>query len=296
MDYKPTLEVLQGLPASGKTTHARKLVQQGNWVRINKDDLRAMMDESVHSSANEKRVIRTRNNITIDALANGKNVVIDDTNLNPVHIKELSMLAEQMGANFHVTFLDTPLEDCLARNASREKKVPENVIWDMYNKYLKPKGEERVKDEELEECIIVDIDGTLAHITGDNPRSPYDGSRAMEDSLDDAVASVAAMSYQNGYKVIILTGRNDTHRKVTEEWLEYHGISYDELYTRNSELDVDEKGQAIKDTIVKQRLFDTHIKNRFNVKFVIDDRPSVCRMWRENGLKVLQVGDPHVEF
>lgn len=282
MDYKPTLEVLQGLPASGKTTHAKKLVQQGNWVRVNKDDLRAMMDESVHSKANEKRVIRTRNQIAIDALANGKNVVIDDTNLNPVHIKELSMLAEQMDAIFHVTFLDTPIETCLERNASREKPVPESVIWDMYNKYLKPPDAELVKDEDLEECIIVDVDGTLAHIAGDNPRNPYDASRAMEDTLDDAVDNIVAMAYQNGYKVIILTGRHSGHLEVTKDWLEENGVNYDEIYCR-------QEGDIRKDTIVKEELYHKHIEGKYNVKYILDDRNSVVAMWRSLGLKCLQV-------
>lgn len=291
MDYKPTLEVLQGLPGSGKTTHARKLVQQGNWVRVNKDDLRAMMDDSVHSKANEKRVIRTRNTIVMDALANGKNVVVDDTNFAPVHVKDLKALADNFDANFHVTFIDTPVEDCLARNAKREKPVPDGVIWDMYNKYLAPKKVEKEveSDEELDEAIIVDVDGTLAHIGGDNPRNIYDASRAMEDSLDDAVSNVVAMAYKHGYKVIVLTGRHSGHLEVTKDWLNANGVQYDEIYSR-------QEGDKRPDTDVKKELYDTHIKGRFNVKYVIDDRPSVCRMWRELGLFTFQVGDPHVEF
>lgn len=289
MDYKPTLEVLQGLPGSGKTTHAKKLVQQGNWVRVNKDDLRAMMDESVHSKANEKRVIRTRNTIVIDALANGKNVVVDDTNLASTHVKDLSALAENFDANFHITFFDTPVEECIRRNAKREKPVPESVIWDMYNKYLK-KPEKKVEvNEDLDECIIVDIDGTLAHISGDNPRNIYDASRAMEDSLDDAVSNVVAMAYQNGYKVVIFTGRHSGHLEVTKDWLKANGVNYDEIYSR-------QEGDKRPDTEIKEELYRKHIEGKYNVKYVIDDRPSVCRMWREIGLFTFQVGDPHAEF
>ena len=289
MDYKPTLEVLQGLPGSGKTTHAKKLVQQGNWVRVNKDDLRAMMDESVHSKANEKRVIRTRNTIVIDALANGKNVVVDDTNLASTHVKDLSALAENFDANFHITFFDTPVEECIRRNAKREKPVPESVIWDMYNKYLKKPDKKVEVNEDLDECIIVDIDGTLAHISGDNPRNIYDASRAMEDSLDDAVSNVVAMAYQNGYKVVIFTGRHSGHLEVTKDWLKANGVNYDEIYSR-------QEGDKRPDTEIKEELYRKHIEGKYNVKYVIDDRPSVCRMWREIGLFTFQVGDPHAEF
>ncbi len=51
-----------------------------------------------------------------------------------------------------------------------------------------------------------------------------------------------------------------------------------------------------KDTIVKEEIFWRDIADNYNVQFVIDDRPSVARMWRELGLKVFQVGDPHIEF
>ena len=50
------------------------------------------------------------------------------------------------------------------------------------------------------------------------------------------------------------------------------------------------------DVVVKEELFNSHVRGKYNPWLVIDDRPSVCRMWRSLGLKVLQVGDPHVEF
>ena len=40
---RPKLLVLQGIPASGKSTYARELVKNsGAWVRVNRDDLRNM--------------------------------------------------------------------------------------------------------------------------------------------------------------------------------------------------------------------------------------------------------------
>lgn len=139
-------------------------------------------------------------------------------------------------------------------------------------------------DDSKEECIIVDVDGTLAHIDPDNPRNVYDASRALEDKLDDAVSVVTAMMYDHGYKVIILTGRNAEHRDVTVEWLEANGVNYDELYTR-------EDGDTRKDSIVKEELFRTHVEPRFNVKFVLDDRNSVVQKWRSLGLPCWQVSE-----
>ncbi len=46
------------------------------------------------------------------------------------------------------------------------------------------------------------------------------------------------------------------------------------------------------DFIVKKELYDAHIKGKYNVVAVFDDRPSVCNgLWRPLGLPLFQVGD-----
>ena len=284
---KPKLLCLKGLPASGKTTYARKLVDKG-WVRVNKDDLRDMLHNSKWSKQNEGEILALRDEIIIRNLVSCRNVVVDDTNLDPKHWNQFESIAGEFLADLDVKFFDVPVEECIARNKVRNQPVPDSVIYSMYQRYIKPPEQVIEYDDNKEECIIVDIDGTLAHIA--DGRSPYDASRAMNDSLDDAVSVITAMFYNHGYKVIILTGRGEEHREVTEKWLELHNVEYDELYTR-LDTDVDDKGNKLEDSIVKERLFRTHIEPRFNVKFVLDDRDRVVNMWRRIGLKCLQVED-----
>ena len=295
MTKRPKLLMLKGLPASGKSTHARTLVDQG-YVRVNKDDLRAMMHNSKFSRGNEKEILNARDLIIMRNLQDRISVVVDDTNFESKHQETLQKIAEQYDADFEVLFIDTPLEECIKRNEQRANKVPISVITKMHNRHIAAlRYKEPVKyDDNLEECIIVDVDGTLAHLAaGPNGtvRDIYDASRAHEDRVDDAVSSVVAMAYQNGYKVIILTGRgrDEGHLEVTKTWLDENGISYDEIYSRAV-------GDERPDTEVKEELYNQHIKGRYNVKFVIDDRPSVCRMWRSIGLFTFQVGDVHHEF
>lgn len=288
----PKILMLKGLPASGKSTYARELVEQG-YVRVNKDELRAMMHNSKFSKNNERDVLFMRDTIVKDSVIAGKNVVVDDTNFEAKHQIKLKEIADDLNATLEVLFIDTPLEECISRNERRANKVPISVITSMYNRHITalrtPKKEE--KNEDFEECVIVDIDGTLAHLAVDSPRDIYDASRAMEDSLDDAVSSVVAMAYDHGYKVIVLTGRGlkEGHLEVTKSWLDVNGVNYDEIYSR-------QVGDDRPDTEVKAELYSKHIKNRYNVKYVIDDRPSVCRMWRSLGLFTFQVGDVHHEF
>lgn len=278
---RPILLMLSGLPASGKTTYARELVNNG-WVRVNKDDLRAMLNNGKFSKDNESYVLSLRDEIIISSLVQGKNVVVDDTNLDPKHKIAFETIAGEFLADFREKFFDVDVRECISRNKLRDNPVPDKVIYDMYNRYIKKPYKTIEYDDSKQECIIVDVDGTLAHIS--DGRDPYDASRAMNDSLDDAVSLITAMMYNNGYKVIILTGRSNGHRGVTEQWLKANNIQYDELYTRES-------GDMRKDSIIKEEIFRTHIEPKYNVKFVLDDRNQVVDMWRSIGLKVLQVAD-----
>lgn len=282
---RPKLLALRGLPASGKTTYAKELANKG-WVRVNKDDLRAMLNNSKFSKDNESYILSLRDEIIISSLVQGKNVVVDDTNLDPKHLIAFESIASEFLSDFEIRFFDVDVQECIKRNRQRPNPVPDKVIYTMYERYIAPPVVPVAYDENKEECIIVDIDGTLAHIA--DGRSPYDASRAMNDSLDDAVSLITAMMYNHDYKVIILTGRDEEHREVTEQWLKENNVEYDELYTRLNS-DVDEAGKKLEDSIVKERLYRDHVATRFNVKFVLDDRNRVVNMWRRIGLKCLQV-------
>lgn len=284
---RPKLLALRGLPASGKTTYAKELANKG-WVRVNKDDLRAMLNNGKFSKDNESYILALRDEIIISSLVQGKNVVVDDTNLDPKHLIAFESIAGEFLADFEIRFFDVDLQECLKRNRNRQNPVPDKVIYQMYERYIKKPPAKVEYDDNKEECIIVDIDGTLAHIV--NGRSPYDASTALEDELDDAVGVVTAMMYNHGYKVIILTGRGEEHRDITEQWLKLNNVQYDELYTR-LDSDVDEKGNKLEDSLVKERLYKTHVEPRFNVKFVLDDRNRVVNKWRELGLKCFQVAE-----
>ena len=74
----PKVTICRGLPASGKSTWAKKQ----DAVRINKDDLRDMLDNGKWSGKREKLVLDTRDSIMVKALRQGRNVIIDDTNLH----------------------------------------------------------------------------------------------------------------------------------------------------------------------------------------------------------------------
>ncbi len=290
------LIMLKGLPASGKTTWAKEQVRKSNGKvkRVNKDDLRMMIDDGQWSKTNEHIILLMRNQIIMEALKEHCDIIVDDTNLDPKHESLLRKFAADLSAEFNIMDFDTPLEECIARDAKREKPVGEKVIRDMYNRYLAPKDPRGiaytvaqkpgayVHNPELPKAIICDIDGTLAHMDG--KRGPYDWHKVGGDSCDEQIRDILIEYSNRGSTIIIMSGREDVCRPETEAWLKEHNIPYNFIFMRKA-------GDKRKDSIIKEELFSTAINGDFCIQFVLDDRLQVVQMWRSLGLKCLQVAE-----
>src|SRR6201995_3680924 len=81
------LLITRGLPASGKTTFARKL--QPRVVRVNRDDLRIMLHgRRLLTESAEDQVTHVQR-LTVEALlARRADVIVDDTNLRGSTVRE----------------------------------------------------------------------------------------------------------------------------------------------------------------------------------------------------------------
>jgi predicted kinase len=288
-----TLWMTKGLPASGKTSWARAFVDslpKGSVKRVSKDDLRAMLDNGKHCDS-DRFVLQIRDAIVIQALSEGKHVVVEDTNLAPKHETWLRELAKQHGAEFKVKdFTDVNVETCIANDHGRPNYVGERVIRDMYDRYLRPAVPQAPDvDPSLPFCVIVDIDGTIAQMNG---RGPFELDRVGSDTFRGGVwAAIKGMlEYGDTFRataiaLMFVSGREDTCRCDTLQWLGKHGIIGHELFMRVT-------GDKRKDSIVKRELFDRHIRGKYNVRAIFDDRPSVIRMWRGLGFsdRIFDVG------
>ncbi len=288
-----TILILQGLPASSKTTFAKELQKKepNRWKRTNKDELRLMVDNGLWSRDNEKLIIEIRDSIIIKSIQAGYNVIVDDTNFSPEHINNIRVMASLLESddrhvNVEIKFFDVPLQTCLERDALRgDKSVGKKVIMEMYIKYVK---KDIVLDQDVKapRAIISDIDGCIA--TNQGQRGFYDWDKVYLDDENLYVTNIIrAMSKK--YKIIIVSGRDGSCYDMTKKWLEDHKIPFDILLMRK-------KGDMRSDEIVKREIFDGFIRNKYYIESVIDDRPKVARTWRALGLKTLQCGDPDIEF
>lgn len=269
----------KGLPASGKSTWAKKLIAENpnSYKRINKDDLREMLDGGKYSKDNEKFVLEVRDALILLAIENGKHVIVDDTNLAPKHEARIKELIKGKARLIVQDFTDVPVETCIERDLKRSVSVGESVIRKMHKQFL-DKAEIYKEDENLPKAIIVDIDGTLAKMNG---RGPFDWHRVKEDTCNEAIRKIVNNYY--GGDVIVFTGRDAVCKKDTTEWLDTY-ITYNKLFMR-------EEGNTEKDSIVKRRMFEENVRGKYFIEYVLDDRNQVVDMWRSLGLTCLQVAD-----
>src|SRR4051794_5259787 len=132
------LLITRGLPASGKTTFARKL--QPRVVRVNRDDLRRMLHgDRLYAQWSEAQVTHAQRAMVEALLRAHADVIVDDTNLRNKTVREWAEMAVRLGATFEVhNFTDVPLEECIRRDVSRplDDRVGEDAIRRMHARYL----------------------------------------------------------------------------------------------------------------------------------------------------------------
>jgi predicted kinase len=299
-----------GIPASGKSTWAVSWVGEDplHRVRINKDAIRALCNNFIWSKEHEQMITAMQRSMVRQALISGHSVVLDNTNIEARYFNDACNLVREL--NIDCVVSEKPffiqLDEAIARDAKREgsAKVGEAVV----RKFWKASGGESfkgyqaktetiakrsktmqvVQDRKLPRAVVFDNDGTISLIH--SGRSPYDASTADQDHPQEHVIECMRNYYKLGYKILFVSGREDKDRAPTERFYKQHfpEVEY-ELYMRPT-------GNQEKDWLIKERIFNEHIKPRYFVAGWFDDRLQVAKWVYESGLPLFRVGDPEAVF
>ncbi len=282
----PKMIIMQGLPASGKSTRAKAIIEEsGGAVRINKDLLRTMLHFDKFNGRNESLTREASQVLAVHFLQKKMNVIIDDTNLNAVTLHNWVDLARKVSAKHEIIQMLTPWLECVIRDSKREKPVGNTVIKNMalWGGLV-----------HLEKVIICDIDGTIADTSHrlhfvrkpDGEKKDWKGffEAAVNDPVREDVRSMLISYFDQGYTIVFMSGRPDNYKEQTLKWLNDNYLNF--AFTVIMRKANDKRD----DTIVKKEMLDMYFPNKTKIHKVIDDRPSVIRMWRENGLDVIDVG------
>lgn len=293
--------MLKGLPRSGKTTWAKKFVlQSGNYVRVNRDDLRAMLHAGKWSPRNESITIDVQNAIVTTLINIHRNVIIDDTNLGKSDYDRWSNFSKRIGAEFAVKEFKSDINTLITRDnhsdptERRGRHVIERMALLHGYFELKPQS-----------VVLCDIDGTISdcehrrHHVQKEPKDWKGFFSAMgDDTLRQSTFTLLKQAAAEGKTIIFLSARPENYRAVTESWLLKYDMSPIHSQRGTSveylTLLMRQENDTRADTIVKQQILDKFF-DKEQIAHVIDDRPSVLRMWQSNGLKTIDVGKG-VEF
>ena len=148
-------------------------------------------------------------------------------------------------------------------------------------------------------AVIIDLDGTLV---SDPVASGYKWTNPEDMDWDAWHRSrlpldknqwcydIVKNFHNDGYTIIYLTGRgcDGVGRDIATQWLAKHSPTQDyKLIMRPS-------GTTIADYVMKKEIYETQIEPEYDVLFAIDDKRSVCEMWKEVGVPHLYCGDMDV--
>ena len=283
--------VLQGPPASCKTTFAREFIKEHDrWVIVNRDSIRDGLGE-YWVPERENLVSKIERDNIISAIDMGWNVIIDATNLNPKTIAKWEEIADEKKCEIEYKSFWIPFHEAIKNDndPNRSHKVGYKVIKSFYERYnpdmLNENGWDNRYIKELdfskEKAIICDLDGTLCLHQG---RSPYDYEKCNTDLPNTPLIKLIFDLYLQDYRIIFTSGREDigNSRIKTEQWLDENFGGAHILLMRA------EKDHR-PDEIVKEEMYHKEIEPYYSVVSVFDDRDKVVKMWRDQGLLCNQV-------
>lgn len=306
------LILTRGIQGSGKSTWAKQWCHEDpeHRVRFNNDDIRNMLGDYWIPSR-ENLVKDLKNTFARASMLSGKDIIIDNMNLNPKEIEYWERLVEynndyytrRRGENppqyqakyfYELEFKDffIPVEECIRRDAMRPNPIGEKVIketWRRYRNFIISSDIKEMLKNKAEyvdggkPVILVDMDATLCLNTSGRP---FYGENSASGMLKDTpVEEICRLVRQMGEHclVFIVTGREGTTEVVdaTKEWLKKNEIPSDAMFFRPV-------GDYSPGPDCKRRIYEENIKGKYNVQFVLDDSSKCVKMWREQGLICLQ--------
>ncbi len=144
----------------------------------------------------------------------------------------------------------------------------------------------------MTKVILCDVDGTLAntdhreHFLNVTPKKWKEYLKAANyDTPYDDIVWLIKLLKKTGNTILIVTARSEDERKQTKEWLDKTaGLKdvYEKIYMRNANDYRDHN-------IVKKDLLEEIRHDGYDPYMVLDDHNGVVQMWRDEGIRCLQV-------
>ena len=142
-------------------------------------------------------------------------------------------------------------------------------------------------------AIILDLDGVLVNsehrwfLAEDGKWDLFDVLIYRDTTYQWSRIFLQMVQIYNSVQIIIVTGRGERSCSATKGWLQANLHLFPGKYLLYMRPD----GETCADCVLKQGIYELFIRDYFDVLFVVDDKSSNVKMWRNNGLVCLQNAD-----
>lgn len=172
--------MLVGPAGSGKSTVAKEMLSEDNFVIVSSDSVREELfgDESIQGDPSH--IFDICKERCVENLSNGNNVILDATNLARKKRKSfLNDIKNKVRTPFRCqcVIVAITFEDCLKQNSQRDRKVPEFVIRKHFNQFQMPLYSEGWDEISIVQRSNITLDYILDKCRGlehDNHHHRYD--------------------------------------------------------------------------------------------------------------------------
>ena len=139
-------------------------------------------------------------------------------------------------------------------------------------------------------AVIVDMDGTLCDVSAVvHLQAQPDGFTAFHHACADCPPHRAGVEWcvehhGRGHAILVVTGRDDWSRELTEQWLSEHlPIPIAGLHMRG-------EGDFRSNVAIKREIH-SQLAQIFDIRAAIDDDPEIVGLWQEVGIPIAMVLD-----
>ena len=220
-----TLNIIIGIPGSGKSNYAKKYLLINNSVYLSSDDIRVELygfEDQTHNDV----VFETMKKRTLNALKEGKDVIYDATNLNKKRRNSIINEARKLGVQIDAYLCCTPINIILERNITRvERQLPWDKLVQMIQSIESPMYYEGFDNIYLVDGgmynDVYDYNFLIKECSGYNQDNPH-----HYETLEEHIKAVTKKAESLGETLKL---RNDA--EILRQAARYH--DFGKLYTKS---------------------------------------------------------------
>lgn len=223
---KPTLHIMIGLSASGKSTKAKELATEHNAIIISSDSIRGEFGEVIDQS-NNNEVFKIFHQRIKENLSKGINVIADATNISMKSRRQIFETVKNIGCEIIGYVLTKPIDKCVEDNIYREYPVPHHVIQKQMMNYQIPFYEEGFDKIVIDACEYGYVDDDFINtcknkMKGFNQNNPHHN----EDLLSHCRTVFYALQEKTFNLRILLASLVHDYGKILTQKTDENGVSH----------------------------------------------------------------------